>query len=328
MTQLPNAATLRAIIELACRAPSVHNSQPWLWSLHQTELRLYADARNGVPVADPHGRQMILSLGAVLHHFEAASAASGWRTSVSRLPNPNRPDHVATIEFGGRQRPLRAFVEREAAIKRRFTDRLPMRAPTASDLQTVLDAVAPAIDAHLSLLSETSRQAVAQTSKTMAAERRYDYAYHTELDWWTTDGDGRDSNEGVPAPTLLSSSEAERVPVARDFSPIAANQPRRADISADEAAVIVLCSPTDQRHDLLRCGEAMSMLLLEATVAGLSTCIVSHVTESPSGRATISRLIGEVGQPQVLVRVGRGIREDSASKLTPRRPVDDVFDIV
>ena len=73
------------------------------------------------------------------------------------------------------------------------------------------------------------------------------------------------------------------------------------------------------------------MLLLEATAAGLNTCIVSHVTESPVGRATIRRLIRGIGQgqPQVLVRVGVGVPHDSASPaLTPRRPVDDVFDIV
>ncbi|MGK9272535.1 NAD(P)H nitroreductase [Williamsia muralis] len=326
MTQQPDADTLRTIIELACRAPSVHNSQPWLWTLNGTELRLNADARHAVLVADPHGRQMVLSLGAVLHHLEAASAASGFRTSISRLPNPNRPDHVATIEFGGRRPPLPAFGERGAAIKRRFTDRLPMRAPAEPTLQSVLDGVTPTIDARLSLLPETSRQEVARTSKAIAAERRYDYAYHTELDWWTSDRDGRDSNEGVPTPTLLTASEAERVPVARDFSPAATGQPRRADISADEAAIVVLSSPTGGRHDLLRCGEALSVLLLEATVAGLSTCIVSHMTESPAGTATISRLIDGVGQPQVLVRIG--IREGPTPKLTPRRPVEDVFDIV
>lgn len=327
MTQQPDAGTLRAIIELACRAPSVHNSQPWLWTLNKTELRLTGDPRHAVPIADPHGRQMVLSLGAVLHHLEAASAASGWRTSVSRLPNPNRQDHVATIEFGGRRQPLPSFRERGAAITRRFTDRLPMRAPAERSLRSVLDSVAPTIDAQLSLLPETSRQVVARTSKAVAAERRYDYAYHTELDWWTSDGDGRDSNEGVPTPTLLTASEAERVPVARDFSPMAIGQPRRADILADEAAIVVLSSPTGDRHDLLRCGEALSVLILEATVADLSTCIVSHMTESPAGRATISRLIEGVGQPQVLVRVG--VRDDPAPpEPTPRRPVDEVLDIL
>ena len=29
MSRLPNETTLHAILELACRAPSAHNTQPW-----------------------------------------------------------------------------------------------------------------------------------------------------------------------------------------------------------------------------------------------------------------------------------------------------------
>lgn len=99
MTHRPDHQILQTLIALACRAPSVHNSQPWRWTLQGQELRLYADLRHAVPVADPQGRQMIISLGIVLHHLQAASAAHGWATDISRLPNPNRPDHVATIDF-------------------------------------------------------------------------------------------------------------------------------------------------------------------------------------------------------------------------------------
>lgn len=320
----PDPDTVRAMLEIACRAPSIHNSQPWRWQLRGSELRLYADPRQAVPAADPYGRQMTLSLGAVLDHFLVAAAAHGWKTEVSRMPNPNRPDHVATVEFAGHQSELRAFHEREDALRQRYTDRLPMRAPEGHTVHEVADRARRDSDAHLCLLRSADNQTLSRASRASLAERRYDLAYQSEIDWWTT---RYDESEGIPPASLLTSSEAERVSLARDFPPVADGQPRRADIPTDEASVFVLASYTGNRIALLRCGEALSSLLIEATLAGLSTCTVSHVMESPDGKAAISRLIEAAAEPQLLVRAG--VREERRPPVaTPRRPVDDVLDII
>ncbi len=42
-TVLPDVATLRRVIEHAVRAPSVHNSQPWLWRVDPEGVDLFAD---------------------------------------------------------------------------------------------------------------------------------------------------------------------------------------------------------------------------------------------------------------------------------------------
>ncbi|WP_342216715.1 hypothetical protein [Nocardia asiatica] len=42
-----------AAIESACRAPSVHNSQPWRWEFDGAELRLYRDDDRLLVSADP-----------------------------------------------------------------------------------------------------------------------------------------------------------------------------------------------------------------------------------------------------------------------------------
>ena len=52
---------LRDIVELACRAPSVHNTQPWLWRLDGDRIELHADRRRQLPVADPSGRNLVIS---------------------------------------------------------------------------------------------------------------------------------------------------------------------------------------------------------------------------------------------------------------------------
>ena len=89
--RFPDAGTVRTVLSLASRAPSVHNTQPWRWRVDGASLHLYSDAGRQLPNIDPDGRDLMLSCGAALHHCVVAFAAVGWLSKVTRLPNPGRP---------------------------------------------------------------------------------------------------------------------------------------------------------------------------------------------------------------------------------------------
>ncbi len=86
-------------LQLACRAPSVHNSQPWRWVSEDAVLHLFVDRRRWVHSADRSGREAIISCGAVLDHLRVAMVAAGWQAHIERFPNPNNRDHLASVEF-------------------------------------------------------------------------------------------------------------------------------------------------------------------------------------------------------------------------------------
>jgi hypothetical protein len=86
-------------VELACRAPSLHNSQPWRWTASDTVVELHADAHRVVRSHDSSGREALISCGVALDHFRTAMAAAGWNTTVEQFPNPDKLDHVASITF-------------------------------------------------------------------------------------------------------------------------------------------------------------------------------------------------------------------------------------
>jgi hypothetical protein len=67
----------RAVVSLATRAPSIHNSQPWQWRLADSSMHLFADTSRLLPATDPDGRDLLLSCGATLHHLRVALAAEG-----------------------------------------------------------------------------------------------------------------------------------------------------------------------------------------------------------------------------------------------------------
>ena len=83
--------TVRSALQLAVRAPSVHNSQPWRFVLGRSSVHLHADLGRWLPATDPDARGLMQSCGTVLHHLQVALAASGISATVHRLPDPDRP---------------------------------------------------------------------------------------------------------------------------------------------------------------------------------------------------------------------------------------------
>src|SRR5215469_1782862 len=62
----PAAEIARYVVGEAVWTPSVHNTQPWWFSVDSTGLCLYADPARQLAVADPAGREMLISCGAAL----------------------------------------------------------------------------------------------------------------------------------------------------------------------------------------------------------------------------------------------------------------------
>src|SRR5271166_4257790 len=313
---------LGAAVQLACRAPSLHNSQPWQWVAEGAGLHLYVDHSRILPSTDKSGREAHISCGAVLDHLRVAMAAAGWTANVDRFPDPDNVDHLASLDFS----PMRVVTDghrrRADAIAKRRTDRLPFAPPSNwESVEPLLRNAVAAGTVHLDVIPEELRPELARASKLTESLRLYDSSYHTELYWWTGHFENSD---GIPRSSLVSSAENDRVDVGRTF-PVSAHDERRAGIGQDQSTVLVLSTAEDTRDDALRCGEALSAVLLECTLAGMATCTLSHLTELWASRNLISTLTGRAAMPQVLIRVGVAPVLGELPPMTPRRPLRDVL---
>ncbi|WP_420751233.1 Acg family FMN-binding oxidoreductase [Rhodococcus sp. O3] len=324
---MPDRRTLESAVALACRAPSLHNSQPWRWILGAHALTLYCDNDRILPATDPSGRQMVLSCGTALHHLRTALAAQRWSSEIERMPRSPDRQCLATLRFrrldessdtgSSDTEPSDTGVRLAAAIARRRTERLPMAAPPElPSTVTLLQELAEHAGARLDVIGEDERAALDDMSRRISGKRRADSGYLSELNWWTGHAI---FPEGVPAETLPAAGSA--VAIEREFPPGRATSETAGEV--DHAAILLLSTATDLRLDWLRCGEALSVVLLTCTDRGLATCPVTHLTESEDSRAFLRGLTGD-GVPQVLIRVG--IRTSPASETpTPRRPLSEVL---
>jgi len=317
-----DSKVVAAIVQLACRAPSLHNSQPWHVTGHAGELRLFVESDRAPHATDPSGREIIISCGALLDHLRVAAAAAGWRAEIERFPNPNDLDHLATIGFHPSQLVTDAERARADAILQRRSDRLPFAKPTSWAFveQLLRNAVDPD-QATLYVLPDSARPQLAEASRLTAALRRNDNSYQAELHWWTA---LYEAAEGIPYSSLASPSERDRVDVARDFP--AGTQPgHRPQVPSDHSVIAVLSAAGDDRREALGSGEALSAVLLEATMAGLATCPLSHITEVGASRAIIRGLTGGSDDPQILIRIGQVPALADQPPATPRRPLAEVL---
>ncbi|UQX10350.1 Acg family FMN-binding oxidoreductase [Candidatus Mycobacterium methanotrophicum] len=321
---MPDIDVVKKAVLLACRAPSVHNSQPWRWVSEGVVLHLFVDRHRWVHRADRSGREAIISCGAVLDHLRVAMVAAGWQAHVERFPNPNDLDHLASVEFSPLEFVTEAQHKRAEAILQRRTDRLPFSRPTFwAWLEPVLGSSLDSDIAMLDVLSDELRPKLAKASYLTETLRQNDVSYHAELQWWTSPFA---LSEGIPPEALASTSERWRVDLARDF-PARGDADRRADVAVDCSKVLVLSTEGDARAEVFGCGEALSTVLLECTMAGMATCALTHLIELDESRDIVRRLIGERGEPQVLIRVGIAPPMEDLPAATPRRLLDDVLEI-
>lgn len=316
--------TVKSAVSLACRAPSIHNSQPWRWVVDHNAVHLFADRNRTVRATDHSGRDALISCGATLHHFEVAMAAAGWKATITRFPDPNDPGHLAALQFRPTDLVTAAHRNRAEAILQRYTDRLPFDRPMYWDhFEPVLrDAIDDQV-ASLDVLADEQRLKLAEASQLSEALRRDDASYHAELDWWTSPFA---LHEGMPPAALASDTERLRVDVAREF-PVRGHQDRRPQIATDWSKILVLSTPADTKADVLRCGEVLSSVLLECTMAGMASCTLTHLIESSESRDVVRDLIGRRGEPQVLIRVGIAPLMEPLPAPTPRRPLHAVLEI-
>lgn len=152
-----------------------------------------------------------------------------------------------------------------------------------------------------------------------ASLRRYDPGYHAEPQWWTGHVT---ADAGILEEALISEQERQRVSVGR-----VPHRHRRAEIADDHSVVLVLPTRDDTADDLVRCGEVLSTVLLECTLAGYATCPLTHLTEVPQSRAAVRTLLAGSEVPQVSVRVGSTPATAEHAPQTPRRPLDEILDM-
>jgi nitroreductase len=302
--------TLESLVQEAARAPSVHNVQPARWRFEPGgDVILFRALDRVLPVADPSGHDVDVSLGAA---FEGMAIALSRLGLVLGAPAPERgaqaegcaPVVRARVTSGGALDPLASQVHERRSYRGAFTRRgarelASARLVEAPDVHVIDDA----LDIRLSSRSHD------------AATWRFESKpeYHAELWSWLrlSRRDPRYRRDGLNA-DCLGLSTPERLAAMVLLRPVAfrlLTQLRVARHLVSEAGqvrsaiALVLFMPRriDSPFDV---GRRFYRLWLEITAAGLHAVPMSASVDDPITRAQYDSLVPADRRLANVLRVG------------------------
>src|SRR4051794_31452483 len=265
----PSRDALRNVVQHACRAPSVHNTQPWLWRIvDAATLELHADRTRQLPVADPEGRNLALSCGAALHQALDAATALGLSAGVELVPEESDHDLLARITFSAGRPPADA-AERLLTLDQRCTDRRRFTAWPVPDarLHQLAEAASgwkayaiPITDVSARFRAELllERAMRLQATDLRLADEQASWIEHSPAD-------------GVPSTSAAPASRRAGAERPNRFAPDA---PASASFRVVESSdgLVAICTSRDDQASWLWAGETLSALWLQATAPGCPSC--------------------------------------------------------
>ena len=314
-TAVLTQADFAAVIAMAARAPSLHNTQPWQFRVRGDVIELLADSRRQLVRLDPAGRELTISCGAALFGLRLGLRRLGYLPAVELLPDLAQPELLARVRPDGGAAMAAEEAELVAAVPHRHTHRGPFTpGGLPARLLTALQRDAAAEGSELIAVDEPAQVvALGRLVELAAAEQRADAEIAAELSRWIRPP-GSMARDGVPAAArtvAAAGTPRARMP-QRDFG---APGTELAD-GAPPAVTAVLTTPGDTVADWLRAGMALQRLLLHAATRWVFASLQSQPLESPARRSQVRTLLGLAGQPQMLLEFGRA----DTALATPRRP--------
>jgi nitroreductase len=306
------------VLRAAHRAPSIHNTQPWLFRPLPDGVEVLQDLRRALPASDPNGRDRLVSCGAAVRNAEVALARLGWRPRTALFPS-GPDDHLVARVVAGRAEAVTGEVERlyQAIWERRTHRRIFMAGAGEEDVPAPVHRAISGNHVRLATLPAHRRRRFAQLLWDAAQRQVADEERRAEILGWThqqAEGEGipARSHGNAPFPVdslLVHALTAERAAPAWITGSLASGP------------VIALLTDGDEPPDWVRAGIALETVLLATTSVGMVASFLNQVVQHEAYRPDLTALFDEWGHPQVVLRIGRPLVDVPP---TPRRPLTDV----
>ncbi len=300
---MPDPFDLSRLLKAAQAAPSILNTQPWLFRpVADDRIQLCADPRPDpnyprgrelhLKVTDKRAREMVISCGAALFNLLLAIRVTGHDPvvdvvqgqDVAELLEGQAKDPVllATVEIGINRYRATTRMEQHLydAIQLRHTIREPFGPPKLEmNLVTHLEQAGRMGPVNARLLRRWERREFVNRAADVNRRLKKDDDYKDELRKWT--GPNAVGGRGVPEAAFGPLPEDEDQSPIRDLGLAWRGRGgrKRARFEEENARLIVLTTQSDTTADWMYAGQALQRLLLTATHFGVQASFMTQPFE-------------------------------------------------
>jgi hypothetical protein len=311
---------MRELIRYATLAASGHNTQPWKFAIGDGVIEIHPDYSRGLPIVDPHDRELWISLGCALENLLVAARATGYATEVAY------PEAAEFIQIH--------LTQDHSQISPLF-DAIPQRQNTRSEFdgQPIKTADLDQVQALPLEPGVTLRYATNHSELEMILEyvnqgnlsQYADKGFLDELVSWLrfNKKEALASLDGL----YTRASGNPEVPrwLGRMF--VGGTKPQQqADMDAaklrSSSGAVVVASESDDKDAWVRTGQVYERLALRMTSLDIKSAFLNQPIEVADLRTQFQTAMGLGSSlPQLLVRFGHA----EAMPRSLRRPVDEVI---
>ncbi len=293
------------LIRYAVLAPSGHNAQPWSFKVTRDGVEVYADYSRRVAVADPHDRELLMSVGAAITNFRVAAAHFGFESTVMYQDRPEESLPVALLALRETCAPPAELCRLFAAITARHTNRKVFQ--TREVEPNALAQLNEFIATHTSFvhfLVPRDRDRAAELVERADRILLKSAGFRSELADWVRPSTTQ-AADGVCADGLgIPNPFAAATPWFLRRFDLGGIQARRDRNLVEHSAALLVIASEDDRVSLIRAGETLELLLLLLTRLRLQYSFVNTPIEVETLRSELWATIRSPHPPQLLLRIG------------------------
>ncbi len=313
---------LKFLLRYAILAPSGPNTQPWKFSVSESEISLIADFDRSLPNVDPTNRTLYISHGCLLANLLMAAEHFGLSCGVKCLPDGVEKYRTATVQFS-KELLQPKFPDLFSQITRRHTNRkrydnIPIEDEKIQRMKKCIDREGFRLDVITSIEGRRSMSELLAKAHRIQLGNK---AFRKELAAWIR-SNTTDALDGLPG-YAFGYSDFESFFGSFIFGAFDMSSSRariETDYMKASPAVGVLSTDKEDKLTWIKAGVLFETLFLAATKFDIRFDLFSQPIAIPELRNEMAEILN-VKYPQLLIRMGYA----EPSKHTPRRPVEDVL---
>jgi len=314
--------TRQDLIRMSTLAANGHNTQPWLFHLHDAGITIRPDVSRRTKVVDPDDHHLYVSLGCAAENLIIAARAHGLTAEATIVGGPEAQIDIAL----GTGTPLDETLYQAIPLRQSTRSAYDGQSISSTDIGR-LNAAAQQDGVSVLFFTEPSQlDAISEFVVAGNTAQMDDPAFVSELrDWLRFSPDTAiATGDGLFGPCSGNPVMPEWIGVRAFnafFTKDAENAKYRDHIRSSTGVAVFVGDRADPLH-WIKVGMSFERFALQATALGIRNAHINQPIEVPSLRTEFARWLGMPGvRPDLVIRFGRA----PALPMSLRRPVRDVI---